>query len=836
MSAATDYLQAYENYFWRYDDQGKVLAVPEGRTLGYTDRVLGEIVFHLAPQGLPRFGSLLLAVAATTAHGRDTLEDIMEIVDGKVETTSEIDEGFRFAQLLAQVPSEYKKGNLRVQLLRAVFSNSHNSISVRKCRQILRELKAVPLIERHVDAWRELPLDEQAMYVQISNDFKPLAIIGRDLTSVETILQRISDLPETEQELEELELEPGQQGREKRFDELLTERHETFHVGALIPGLISGLQISLHASLPSEQPLGGVADITNKGSFDKLLTSEYAFDDHVLLSRLANNEALYKHREIPPAENTDPRVLLIDNTLKNWGNIRTVSFAAALAIVKHPKNRLPCRIFLVDRSFREIAFGTVADVIDALSNPDGSLDPGIGLKNLFAREDLKASELFFLGTAASLAAPEMLRFSADAVKRIDHWIHPDERGGLKVYKNPKRGKRLVQELKIPLGRLWSRPKPRRVVGTSYGDADYPILLPGMRLKSSWRDEQHVYGLTKNSALVRLYSSREGVAKGREWIDTGWEIVSGDVRPKDILKAVITNDDLSVTALFVTNTRIFTLTSYPGGERITLAPDRRLHKLKGRNFYVEDGVFKVDVLEATICIDLKGQIIKQALGAKRADVKDHFKNQTSFFFRQISQVSITNDHHLRIRKHDLVLEHDRLILRHRGHLEVDAKITAGNEVPGTFTFPDGSSIVHNPNGMLVLRSADKSLPEVFVPTRLDVSLGMATTEIYTGPVYYRKKHRIELIFSNPQGRAAEFAGIVNGCLDQVNLNRVEEMIENGLITCPDEESFDRLESALGDFTYRVRSRGIKQQQIAPPDFYERYIQSFINHIVNHGTDA
>ena len=61
----------------------------------------------------------------------------------------------------------------------------------------------------------------------------------------------------------------------------------------------------------------------------------------VLMSRLANNESLFHHREVPPADNHYSRIILLDTTLKNWGTIKTISFATMLAIANHPKNKNP---------------------------------------------------------------------------------------------------------------------------------------------------------------------------------------------------------------------------------------------------------------------------------------------------------------------------------------------------------------------------------------------------------------------------------------------------------------------------------------------------------------
>ena len=87
---------------------------------------------------------------------------------------------------------------------------------------------------------------------------------------------------------------------QKDYIDELIDNPKTFHSGSLVRRIWSGLNIPFQSVLPSKQPLGGISDLTNKGDFDKLLISEFANDDLVFLSRIANNEALYIQREIPP--------------------------------------------------------------------------------------------------------------------------------------------------------------------------------------------------------------------------------------------------------------------------------------------------------------------------------------------------------------------------------------------------------------------------------------------------------------------------------------------------------------------------------------------------------
>lgn len=81
-----------------------------------------------------------------------------------------------------------------------------------------------------------------------------------------------------------------------------------------------------------ELAIGGVADLSNRGSLDRLLVTELANDDLTLAVRVAENEALYLRREPPRQHPPHHRALLIDAGVRLWGVPRVFATAAALAL------------------------------------------------------------------------------------------------------------------------------------------------------------------------------------------------------------------------------------------------------------------------------------------------------------------------------------------------------------------------------------------------------------------------------------------------------------------------------------------------------------------------
>jgi len=826
MSAIAKYLQSYENYFWQYEDSVKVIAVPEGHTLGYTDHILNEIILYLAPYGLPRFGSLLLALAATNSQGSTTIEDILRIVNQNNSHSDEVEQGIKFAKLLTQLPIRYKKGNLRIELLRAIFNQSHNELGDRKSMQIVKELKSNPKLSSFTSILKRTTLTQQQLSKQISGDFKTLRVIGQELDSVEAIMVRLSQTPNIALDLEDLDLELDKQLEDYDLIDNLKENNETFHVGALVASLISSMNIPFHSSLPSEQPLGGVADITNKGNFDKLLMSEFAFDDNILMSRLANNESLYHHREVPPADNKYSRIIIIDTTLRNWGTIKSISFAIMLAITNHPKNKNPTRVFLVGKSYKEISFSTVDEIIDGLQNLASSLDPGIGMYKLFTTEEIKISEIVFIGSKDSLVAPEMQRFSSELGKRIDHWIHPNNNGHIDVYKNPKRGKRFIQEIRLPLEKLWVKPQTKRRQTIIHYDNDYPILFPNNKYKTKWFGKHYIYLVTKNKGLQRRRKNQH---------HEGYKMIANNFPPSDILKAVMTHNDLSVTVL-VRNIKPeeadYLLVSYPSQKRTPVSKLRYSKYYK--DFQVEGGIFKCSSHTKTLCIDLEGNSTEKPIEFK---IKKETNDRQYFdsIYQNIKKIFISNEDFLNFGKQELKLSGPNLFLMHEGGKKA-AKVEAIHHSLGVFKFPDGSSIIHNKNGMITLNSSISAIPKIYIPPVLNTALGVATESTFAGNDFYQMKHTIEILLKDHETNLLLVTKIVKNQLSGISLRQAKMMVDTGIIVSKDEPKMMNLIKELdgNGISYTLRKSGLKQELITPYDFYNRYISLFINQIVNYGT--
>ena len=131
-----------------------------------------------------------------------------------------------------------------------------------------------------------------------------------------------------------------------------------------------------------ELPVGGYADVTTRGHVDHILPSQFALDDWDFLRRYAEHELLYFRREEPHEQTRHELVVLLDQGVRTWGDVRLVLGAALLALGKQAVDRkLPFRVATttspgsLDPTLDQAARGLT---LEPLRGVVGGLRPGIG--------------------------------------------------------------------------------------------------------------------------------------------------------------------------------------------------------------------------------------------------------------------------------------------------------------------------------------------------------------------------------------------------------------------------------------------------------------------------
>jgi hypothetical protein len=742
------YFDTYDDYVWAWAGDEEVLVVPGGPTIAYPALVY-EVMEALQLRGLPQFGVLLMVLAATNPGGQEAIA-AMETIAGRV-FKSDFDsaspgfqnKGFELLRRLAGLPEKYRSGDGRKLMLQALFAEAHNRVGVKNSQWLLRYFEGgrSTIIQQNGGQPKKIFL----------RDFQVLQLLGEKFPSMQSVLKAMENLPALP-EKPELPTEPTTGKEPEDWVEELIENPVTFEVGTLIRRIWSGLHIPYHHALPGTQPFGGVADLTNKGDYDRLLISEFANDDMVLLSRLANQEALYLLRETPPVNDTTGRIILIDVSLKNWGTPRALAYAVALAISRHPKTDIPCRVFAVGNGIYPLQLGSTDEIIESLRVIKPCLHAGEGLQAFFNTvPDAHTEELLFISSSEALRIPQFQNDWAAMQQLFRYVVHTATDGTLQLYQHTRNNRRLLQTMVVPAEELWAQ-KPRKRPGTVVplpiekeepvsSKAQYPILFPVRNNIKCILD-------TRDGLEYVISSDKKLFALDRNHEDRGWKLVVDDLPRGSIQYELAIQESGKKLLCYDQGKRKLTLICLVTQERRTLDMPK-LKQMFPLSFFEYEGNFCFigttqyvvvkwgeTELEANVYKGFAEQGMKKACMEREQHLsairKRKFRDAS--VLRKIANVYISKQGYLVISNHELKLNMFGVLNMEyiMPPKDVDAR---QQEDRNAFVFADGSKVVFNTGGMLTLRSSDPGLPSIYVPAVTSNHIAIAASTGFAGNHYY-----------------------------------------------------------------------------------------------------
>jgi hypothetical protein len=199
--------------------------------------------------------------------------------------------------------------------------------------------------------------------------------------------------------------------RPRRLETLLNELEERPRlagIARLVRRLDGALSLPPSRRTKGEVECGGYADVATRGSLEQILPIQLALESEEFLRRFAEQELLYLHREEPRQPPTEQLVLLLDQGVRTWGEVRLLLAGAALALARQAL-RTQIDVILAATS----SSGTPVDPTqidpDAfcalLEASDLSPHPADALANLLSAPAVGNRDLVLLTHARSLAEP-----------------------------------------------------------------------------------------------------------------------------------------------------------------------------------------------------------------------------------------------------------------------------------------------------------------------------------------------------------------------------------------------------------------------------------------------
>lgn len=540
---ALEYFYAAHGYFWRWAEEQEVVEWQNGVTICYRAE-LQQLLIDLAPNGLLPLGSILLVLSACTsawtdASGAAVLERLQREVGGGSDGSSDLRQAVALLEAVALLPTELRTGPAKLHLLRELSNDDDGEVlavaaagpGVNHGQQVIDEWSSGRLqasLTAHPAPAADLSPE---LRVALEHDLLPLMVqwkrIADDNAGAAShklaVLLR-SGLLAPPAPLPAL---PTPTPEPEAPADLLTQLSQdprTYGLARLTQRLVAALRIPPHSRDAGEQPLGGVADITNRGNFDRLLLSELAHDDLPLLARLAGNEALYLRREAPPVRDLRPRLILLDTTLRLWGVPRVFGLAAALAWARQPQPgglAAPAAAYALGGEQAEpLDLASFDGAVDALGRLDPAPHAGAALTAFARTPAAAAADCLLITDAQLLHQPAFVAALAEARPALRFLLTVDRSGELQLYEYGPSGQRTLLGLsRHDLDELLFAampappPRPGRPGEPAYlAQQPAPLFYPTTGLKvtpktSFYRRELGLLGISEQRRVL-FYPSRE----------------------------------------------------------------------------------------------------------------------------------------------------------------------------------------------------------------------------------------------------------------------------------------------------------------------------------------
>jgi hypothetical protein len=426
-----NYFQAPNNSFWKWADDADVIEWRDGRTICYKSE-LAYILKNYSGTGLPPLATVLLLFDACSSSydankAVGILAGVVRALPRYVDDYNDnelhllTDEAQKFLHLVNNLPKGLRRRQQSMHLLHEIFNQQHVALVTQKINDAVDEL-----MSGRID---QLILNETVPITRLQFK-KELEYLSSALTRFPTVeslqLRLYSGIDKIPEAIEITVPEPST----LTLFEQLEDDSKTFGISRLAKHIIAALNIPMHTQGNGDQPLGGISDITNRGNYDKLLLSELAYDHDVFMARLVNNEALYLRREEPPETPKKQRVILLDTTLRMWGIPKVFALSTALACATNTKHHETIEAFLLSgNDYQPAMLDTKEDIMQCLETLDHALHCGKGLQmaieNLAEQEQ---QECFFI-TGDNVLHNASFQASLALVKEALHFIVTVNRNG-----------------------------------------------------------------------------------------------------------------------------------------------------------------------------------------------------------------------------------------------------------------------------------------------------------------------------------------------------------------------------------------------------------------------
>ncbi|SFO49267.1 hypothetical protein SAMN05428949_5396 [Chitinophaga sp. YR627] len=770
------YFSAPKDYFWHWAEEGTVIEFAKGHTICFKEELIG----HLSQEYIttPPLSVLLviLMIGKMEQQSKEGITPEMlkqELWRAMINPESWVYRSspddlprdtstlHSFVDLLYPLSRQYWQQDKRTLFLNCLFGEIPLARAIGGGKEMLAIFRELP------------PEDYSAPRIDDNNWSNKQA--DADLNVMSRILQKYPYTDVLEKELERLiktppvsppppapiempeELPLPSQADKSDLLQELTEDDRTAYIALLTQRLMAAIHLPMHTNRAGDMTIGGVSDITNKGSIDKLLLSELANEDDVLMARLANNEALYLRREEIPDQLHTHRFILIDKSIKMWGTPHLLAISTAMACILDKKQQATITSYaLAGDQCMAIDLTNRNDIVKAMHLLSPALRSANALLSFNELHTLNSEQEFFLITSDELFHETSFQNAFASLRSHNGFLVTVDRDAtVQLYRYLSGHRKLLStarinlEQPVPRGKKQSFRHGIRSTPTTLDlplfleQKPYPLMLPARRNYGSygiftrencgicitdqrqlvyWQNEHkgavemvslfpeaymsvYNYGHDENNFFIQYRDrhSKEFIVRylDKKLHELSIPLIQHNLNNITVDKIIRT--EFSVTDklfLFETNTGIYQLDVYSG--ILTDAPSMTPKQL--------------DSIHAET---------KKTIGSSYANAARY--NMLS----KLKHISINEKGNLVINRHELIFTRDKVEfvplkvpLPEHNILSTMQKLKIKDlrQPLLRYHWPDGSEVWFDAvRHMLYLRSSSKSIPEIALPVMVNMGI-------------------------------------------------------------------------------------------------------------------
>jgi hypothetical protein len=169
--------------------------------------------------------------------------------------------------------------------------------------------------------------------------------------------------------------------------------------------------------LEQEGPqVDGYSDLATRGSPEQILPIQFALDDDEFLRRFAEHELLYYQRERPNRPVAQELVLLLDQGVRTWGDVRLLLAAATMAMARQAgRRKLAVRLATTGGGdLVDVAELSPAALGQLLESSDLSPNPARTLARILRDDSGRLRDVVLLTHPRSLPEPDVIEATREA--------------------------------------------------------------------------------------------------------------------------------------------------------------------------------------------------------------------------------------------------------------------------------------------------------------------------------------------------------------------------------------------------------------------------------------